>query len=139
MDELNKLVEDEIKSGIEAMGTLTPGTPEYTAASEAISKLFKARAEEQKIELQHQEELDRQAIEDRQHGDELVFKQSAEERAQIELKRNKVQAITSIATDILKNVALPIVFFVVGLGFEKTGMITSYFNKQTLSGLFKKK
>lgn len=139
MANVNEMLDEEIANQLEKMKYLVHGSPEHQAAAKAVSELYKARSEGRRVELQHQEAVERQESDERKHDEELEFRQKEDERAAETLKAEKRSRIVNTVLDVAKGILLPAGMFLIGLGFEKTGAITSYFNKQTFSGLFKRK
>lgn len=120
------LLDELIQTQIEALKEMEVGTPEYEKAAESLAKLYKVRADE----VEKQDRLD---MEDRQHGDELVFKEE-------EVKTDKLHRWLRIGVD-AGGVVLPLATYALcfwtGLNFEKTGIVTSFFGKQNLAQIFR--
>ena len=59
IDEVRDLLVDELKTEIEKLSTLKPGSNEHKAAVESIEKLYKLNIEETKNEREFMEKCDR--------------------------------------------------------------------------------
>jgi hypothetical protein len=65
MDEIRNLLEEEIKSEIEDLSALTPGSEEKSAAIDDLAKLYKLKIEETKCETDSNKEQLAEQVKDR--------------------------------------------------------------------------
>lgn len=113
MDEMNILLDEQIRYLTNKMAELEPGSTEYTSAAKALAELYKARVDEDKVRT----EDDRNAV--------ISKKDKALKIAEL--------VLGGIGT------ALTAACFIVGLKFEETGSVGSFFNKQLFPKIFRKK
>ncbi len=110
-EEIKKMLDEEIKSEIEDLSSLNPGSEEKSAAIDDLAKLYKLKIEEAKNEI-----------------DSTEKKNQLSEDAKNRYFRLGVEAA---------GIILPIIFYSIwmnkGFKFEETGTFTS----QTFRGLFK--
>lgn len=103
MEEINRLIDEEIKSQIKSLSTLGQGSDEQTAAVKNLTALYEVRSNDDKIRLE-----------------------AADKKAELEEKKIDRWLRTGIA---LVEIGLPLVcyghWFRDGLKFEETGSITS--------------
>lgn len=119
MDETMELLSEEIKSQIENLGDLEPGSEEHSKAVESLSKLYKLKIEESKNEA------------------ELVEKQKEEQfkKEQLaELKKDRWIKVGIAAGEILIPLVLYDIWMRRGFKFEETGSYCS----QTFRNFFGK-
>jgi hypothetical protein len=120
-DEIKKMLEEEIKAGIEDLSSLESGSQEKTAAIDDLVKLYKLRIEETKNELEFDEKYDGRVTE------ELFKKKQFEEQVKDRYFKLGVEAA---------GILVPLIFYAVwmrkGFRFEETGTFTS----TTFRGLF---
>ncbi len=121
MDEIRKMMDEEIKSQIEQLSELNPGTEEHAAATESLAKLYKLRVEEDKNELEYETKHDQmQADSNRQTFDEEMQNKQLHEQDKDRLIRIGLETA---------GIILPLVFYGIwmrrGFKFEETGAFTS--------------
>ena len=106
MDEIRKLLEEEIKSGIRDLSTLPSGSEEKSSAIEDLVKLYKLRIEETRNEWDF--------------SDKQFKKAQLEEQVKDRYFRLGVEAA---------GIILPLIFYGIwmrrGFKFEETGTFTS--------------
>ena len=139
MEEINKLMDEEIVSQIKGLKTLQAGSQEQTAAVKNLTALYEARINQEKVRLDADDKREKREMEREQHrADEALKKsQAADEAAarerdiklkEVQLEDQKVDRLmrTGIA---MVEIGLPLVcyghWFRKGLKFEETGSITS--------------
>lgn len=139
MEEINKLMDEEIVSQIKGLKSLQAGSQEQTAAVKNLTALYEARINQEKVRLDADDKREKREMEREQHrADEALKKsQAADEAAarerdiklkEVQLEDQKVDRLmrTGIA---MVEIGLPLVcyghWFRKGLKFEETGSITS--------------
>lgn len=139
MEEIKKLMDDEIISQIKGLSALQSGSQEQTAAVKNLTALYEARINEEKVQLDAEDKREKREMEREQHrADEALKKSQAADDAaakerDIQLKEAQLddQKIDRLmrAGIALMELGLPLVcyghWFRAGLKFEETGSITS--------------
>ena len=125
MDEkIRELLSEEIANEVKDLATLNPGSNEHSAAVDSLTKLYKLRIEETKVDLEFEEKCKRRMMEDSQH---------AQENDQI--SRQEKERYIRFGLEVA-GLILPLVFYAhwmrKGFEFEETGTFTS----ATFKGLF---
>ena len=96
MEEINKLMDEEIVSQIKGLKTLQAGSQEQTAAVKNLTALYEARINQEKVQLDADDKREKREMEREQHrADETLRKsQAADEAAARErdLKLKEAQA-----------------------------------------------
>lgn len=117
MEEINKLMDEELKRQITSLTTLEPGSDKQTAAVKNLTALYEARINEDKILLDAEDKRETRAM---ARNDFLLKEAEQEER--------KVDRLVHAGIALLE-IGLPLVcyghWFRDGLKFEETGSITS--------------
>lgn len=117
MEEINKLMDEEIKSQIKSLRALEQGSDKQTAAVKNLTALYEARSNDDKIRLDAEDKREARAF----TRDELLLKQAEQEDRKIDRWLHAGIALVEIG--------LPLVcyghWFRDGLKFEETGSITS--------------
>lgn len=117
MEEINKLMDEEIKSQIKSLRALEQGSDKQTAAVRNLTALYEARSNDDKIRLDAEDKREARAF----TRDELLLKQAEQEDRKIDRWLHAGIALVEIG--------LPLVcyghWFRDGLKFEETGSITS--------------
>lgn len=152
-EEIREMLGKEIKTQIQDLSDLEPGSKEKSEAVEALAKLYKLRMEEAKNELEFEDRRERRDMEKsknelefrcRHHDGELKRKQVNEEVANHARQEqfNKEQLAEQVKDRYFKlgiaaaEIVLPLVFYATwmrkGFKFEETGTFTS----TTFRGLF---
>ena len=120
-EEIRKLLGEEIKTEIQDLSTLEPGSKEKSIAIEDLAKLYRLRIEETKNEWDFSEKYDAR------ESDKQLKKDQLEEQVKDRYFRLGVEAASII---------LPLIFYATwmkrGFRFEETGTYTS----TTFRGLF---
>lgn len=139
MEEINKLMDEEIVSQIKGLKTLQAGSQEQTAAIKNLTALYEARINQEKVQLDADDKREKREMEREQHrADETLRKsQAADEAAarerDLKLKEaqaedQKIDRLVRAGIEML-GIGLPLVcyghWFRKGLKFEETGSITS--------------
>lgn len=139
MEEINKLMDEEIVGQIKGLKSLQAGSQEQTAAIKNLTALYEARINQEKVQVDADDKREKREMEREQHrADEALKKsQAADEAAarnrDIQLKEAQMEdqkidrlVRTGIA---MVEIGLPLVcyghWFRKGLKFEETGSITS--------------
>lgn len=121
MEEINNLLDEEIKAEIEALSSMSFGSKEHLTATENLAALYKLRIDETKTMLDFKEKT-----ENRKHDDEFEKEQLAE---QVKDRYFRLGIATA-------ELVLPLMFYAVwmhrGFKFEEDGTYTS----STFRGLF---
>lgn len=121
MEEIRKLLDEEIKAEIEALSSLAFGSKEHLAAAENIASLYKLRVDETKTALEFGEKT-----ENRKNDEDFKKNQLTEQVKDRYFKLGMAAA----------ELVLPLMFYAVwmrrGFKFEEKGIYTS----TTFRGLF---
>lgn len=125
MDErIRELLSEEIANEVKDLATLDPGSTEHSAAVDSLTKLYKLKIEETKMNLDFEEKCKRRIMEDSQHAQEndQLFRQEKERYIKFGMEA--------------AGLILPLMFYAYwmrkGFEFEETGTFTS----ATFKGLF---
>ncbi len=117
MEEINKLMDEELKRQITSLTTLEPGSDKQTAAVKNLTALYEARINEDKILLDAEDKRETRAM----ARSDFHLKQAEQEE-------RKVDRLLHAGIALLE-IGLPLVcyghWFRDGLKFEETGSITS--------------
>lgn len=139
MEEINRLMDEEIVSQIKGLRTLQAGSQEQTAAVKNLTALYEARVNETKVQLDAEDKREKREMDSAQHrADEALKKsQAADEAAarerdlklkESQLEDQKVDRLMRAGIAMVE-IGLPLVcyghWFRKGLKFEETGSITS--------------
>ena len=121
--DMEELLEEGMNHTFEGLGNMTPGTEEYSKTVEDLSKLYKLKLEERKIEVDRALKTDQCDAADRVEAEKL--------------KSDKFGKWLKLGTD-MAGIVLPLLFYGKwmgrGLEFEKNGTFTS----KTFMGLINK-
>ena len=75
MEEINKLMDEEIVSQIKGLKTLQAGSQEQTAAVKNLTALYEARINQEKVQLDADDKREKREMEREQHrADETLRK-----------------------------------------------------------------
>lgn len=88
-DEIRNLLGDEIEKEVKNLGSLEPGSTEHTAAVESLTKLYKLRLEEIKIDEEYNDKYNRRIMEDEHHIKDNELKERQFDRDS-ELKERQI-------------------------------------------------
>ena len=123
-EKIQDLLEEEIKSEIRSLTSLSPGSKEKSTAIEDLSKLYRLKIEDTKAELdsyEKQDQIDSRILEQRLKREQLS-----------EQVKDRYFKLGIAAAEII----LPMIFYAIwmkrGFKFEETGTYTS----TTFKGLF---
>ncbi len=120
-EENRSLLEEEIRTEIERLGSLESGSQEYSLAVDSLTKLYKLKLEEDRNAIEHMEK-----IENRENDQDFKAAQLAESI------KDRYFRVGIAAAELV----LPLMFYGVwmrrGFKFETEGTFTS----QTFRGLF---
>lgn len=84
MEEIKKLMDDEIISQIKGLSALQSGSKEQTEAVKNLTALYEARVNEKKIELDAEDKREKREMEREQHqADEALKKSQAADEAAV--------------------------------------------------------
>lgn len=92
MDEIKRLLDEEIKSQIQNLSKLESGSEKMSAAVDDVSKLYKLKIEESKNELEFKERRQKRIAESAQHRVDAQLKEKQlqnDEDAQLDEARFK--------------------------------------------------
>lgn len=92
MDEIKRLLDEEIKSQIQNLSELESGSEKMSAAVDDVSKLYKLKIEESKNELEFKERRQKRIAESAQHRVDAQLKEKQlqnDEDAQLDEARFK--------------------------------------------------
>ena len=130
-EEIKDKLDSEIKSLLEALSDVNPGTNEYKAGVEDVSKLIDKRNEIDKIEL----EMDKQRL------NEILENRKLKKEKELN-DYNKKQDIIKHAISI-GSIVIPVLVTVWGtyktLKFEETGTVTTIMGRGFVNKLIPKK
>lgn len=139
MEEINRLMDEEIVSQIKGLKSLQVGSQEQTAAVKNLTALYEARINETKVQLDAEDKREKREMDREQHRTDEALKKSqaageaaARERdlklKESQLKDQKVDRLIRAGIAMVE-IGLPLVcyghWFGKGLKFEETGSITS--------------
>ena len=128
MDDIKRMLDEQIKTEIEGLASLQTGSEEKSKAMHVVTELYKLRLDEMKIKAEHEEHLDRNELERDKHflesqsrDDERVLKEAQHKSQNLDRWINVglmtgQLLITIIAYDIWNRR---------GLKFEEEGTIRS--------------
>lgn len=120
-EEIRVLLEEEIKTEIENLSSLSAGSEQHSKAVENLAKLYKLKLEEDRTAIEHMEK-----IENRENDNEFKIAQMEE------AVKDRYIRIGIAAAELI----LPLMFYAVwmrkGFKFEENGTYTS----TTFRGLF---
>lgn len=146
MDEIRKLLGEEIASEIKHLSSLEPGSNDHSAAVESLAKLYKLRIEEIKSEQDYAEKQVRREMDKIQHETDTTLKENQFRHEQEVYDRDEEFKCKQLAEQIkdryfrigleAAGLILPLIFYATwmkrGFKFEETGTFTS----TTFRGLF---
>lgn len=145
MEELRKLLTEELKAEIEHLSTLEKGSEAHLKAVAAIEKLYGMTIDDLKAELAKDEQLARQELERDKHylaertHDEQRYLDEAEYKSR---KRDRWANFGLQAALGLGGLGLYTILFLMGIRFEEEGTIRSNFVRNLTSkmpgSIFKK-
>ena len=145
-EELKNLLAEEIKSEIQDLSSLSPGSKEKSTAIEDLAKLYRLKIEETKNELDYSDKQKRRIMENKQHNLDVALKEKQMDnevktsnydeqikRGQLnENVKDRYFRLGIAAAEII----LPLMFYATwmkrGFKFEENGTYTS----TTFRGLF---
>lgn len=145
-EELKNLLAEEIKSEIQDLSSLSPGSKEKSTAIEDLAMLYKLKIEETKIELDYDDKQNRRIMEGKHHDFDVALKERQMEN-DCKISDNdelikRIQLHESIKDRYFRlgiaaaEIILPLVFYAAwmkrGFKFEENGTYTS----TTFRGLF---
>lgn len=146
MEELSKLMDEEIRSEIKNLAQLNPGSEEHATAVESLAKLYKLRADQTKAELECNEKRSQLQAEGVRSEREYLLKREQlnhdietatkdDISKQDQLREQKIDHYIRLGVE-TAGLILPLMFYGTwmrrGFKFEETGTYTS----TTFRGLF---
>ena len=141
MDEITKMVDEQIKTEIKGLSSLEPGSDAKSKAVSDLSKLYQMRLDEAKNEAAEKEQKDRHELERDKHFLECLVRDDEKDLKIAQHKSQKCIEWLKIGVD----VALTVASFVAydawskrGFRFEETGTICSPQNRNLLSKMLPK-
>lgn len=128
MDEIKRLLDEEIRNEIRELSSLKSGTKEKSAAIDDLAALYRLKIEESKNEMDFQTKCSLQDAEEKQQ-----VRENALERVRIrEQAKDRYFRLGTATAELI----LPLIFYAAwmkrGFQFEETGTFTS----ATFRGLF---
>lgn len=139
MEEIKKLMDEEIISQIKGLKSLQAGSQEQTTAVKNLTALYEARINETKVHLDAEDKREKREMDREQHrADEALKKSQAVDEAaarerdlklkESQLEDQKIDRLVRAGIAMVE-IGLPLVcyghWFRKGLKFEETGSITS--------------
>ena len=88
-NEIMRMLDEEIKSEIKHLGTLTPGEGTHSEAVDSLAQLYKLRIEELKIDADSKEKEAKRNVDKEQNDRDAEFKERQFER-EYELKERQI-------------------------------------------------
>lgn len=142
MDDINKLLGEEIKTEISNLSNLEDGSEEKSKAIEDLAKLYRLRIEEIKAETERNDQRSRAMMEEDKHN--LAVEIADDE------KLDKIAQRKAANLDRMINIGLQVglavggwlvydIWHRRGLKFEETGTITSPWTRNLVSKMTPKK
>lgn len=146
MDEIKKLLSEEIISEIKHLASMEPGSQEHSDAVDSLAKLYKLNIEEIKLEQDYTEKLVRFDLDAKQHETDANLKEKQFYHEQEVYDRDEAFKCKQLCEQKkdryfkagleAAGIILPLMFYATwmkrGLKFEETGTFTS----TTFRGLF---
>lgn len=138
-NEIKEMLGEEIKTEIENLGSLEPGSKEHSEAVESLVKLYKLKIEETKNELDSEDKKERRRMDKEQHDEDCIYKEKQltedilvhkheEKFREVQLSEQVKDRYIRIGLTILE-LAVPLMFYASwvnkGLKFEEEGTFTS--------------
>lgn len=142
MDDINKLLGEEIKSEIENLSNLEDGSEEKSKAIEDLAKLYRLRIEEIKAETEHDRQRDEAMLEQDKYELALETADAEKEEKLAQRKAANLDRIINIGLQVGLAVGGWLVYDIWhrrGLKFEETGTITSPWTRNLVSKMTPKK
>lgn len=136
MDEIRKLVDEKIKSEIEGLSSLEPGSDAKSKAVGDLSKLYQMRLEEIKTEAAKQDQKDRHELERDKHLLECLVRDDERVLKEAQHKSQNLDRWLNIGVQIGLTVMSLVAYDIWsrrGFKFEETGTICSPQNKNLMS------
>ena len=129
MEEINKLMDEEIVSQIKGLKTLQAGSQEQTAAVKNLTALYEARINQEKVQLDADDKREKREMErEQQAADEAAARERDLKLKEAQAEDQKIDRLVRAGIEML-GIGLPLVcyghWFRKGLKFEETGSITS--------------
>lgn len=127
-EELKNLLVEEIKSEIQDLSSLSPGSKEKSTAIEDLAQLYKLKIEESKLDIERTEKIERRVMDTNIQNNDTTLK----DFQMSEQVKDRYFRLGIAAAEII----LPLVFYAAwmkrGFKFEEKGTYTS----TTFRGLF---
>ena len=127
-EELKNLLAEEIKSEIQDLSSLSPGSKEKSTAIEDLAQLYKLKIEESKLDIERTEKIERRVMDTNIQNNDTTLK----DFQMSEQVKDRYFRLGIAAAEII----LPLVFYAAwmkrGFKFEEKGTYTS----TTFRGLF---
>lgn len=134
-EEIKELLDEEIKSRIENLEIVSPGTDEDNDAVSNLNTLYKLRLEEKKIDADVDDKNARRVQENEKNEREFDLK---EQQADEEKKQTIVKLVLGTC-----EIVVPLIFSAHwlkrGFKFEEDGILTSTTMRGLFNGIFPKK
>lgn len=134
-EEIKKLLDEEIKSRIENLATVSPGIDEDNDVVSNLNTLYKLRLEEKKIDADVDDKNARRVQENEKNEREFDLK---EQQADEEKKQTIVKLVFGTC-----EIVIPLIFSAHwlkrGFKFEEDGILTSTTMRGLFNGIFPKK
>ena len=127
-EEIRDLLDDEIKSEIIELSSLSPGSQEKSTAIKGVAELYKLRVDENKNEWDFSEKEEKRRMEADQKYSDLDIRANEEQLKRDQLKEQIKDRYFRVGTAIAE-IVLPLIFYAFwmkrGFIFEETGTFTS--------------
>ena len=134
-NEIRKLLEDEIEREIQDLSSLDAGSKEKSSAIEDLTKLYKLKIEETRVEWEYDEKYQRRMMDVEQNNEAIISRKNEEILKNEQLIEQVKDRYFKLGMDVAE-IVLPMIFYAVwmkrGFRFEETGTYTS----TTFRGLF---
>lgn len=128
MDEINVLMDEEIKHQLRGLKDLKPGSADQTAAVKNLTALYESRINEEKVRTDAEDKRERREMERAQQKADADSKAIDFQLREDQVKDQKTDRLVRVGITLVE-IGLPLVcyghWFKKGLKFEETGSITS--------------
>ncbi len=115
------MLDNEMKSILDGLGSLPLGSKDYSDAVEDLAKLYKLRIEDSKAAMEYNKEIDNEQF----RRDQMEKEEQSRKEQLAEQRIDRVVRICLAGFEVL----VPIIFYNIwmnrGLEFEKTGTFAS--------------
>lgn len=123
-EELRNMMSDEIAAELEKLQGMEPGSKEYTAMVEGITKLYEAGTRDLTEDAKYDEMIVRREMDEAHHQEEMEEK-----------RKDRKWRLLEAAGGLVLPLLVYIWAFGTGMEFEETGTISSPWVRQMVDGL----